>query len=121
MEQEVKARYEQYYLVASKQTPKGKVVAEYDTRNGNLHLLIYNREGIIRNAYFDDDNDGRVETFFSNGERERRKRRTWREFLRHPFTKTDNEKQFKIVDRQFQALKQSLDLDDLIDGNPLVK
>ena len=64
---EVKVEPISYYIKSSAQTNFGeKIVAEYDTRNHNLRIYVYEGD-IIARAYYDDNNDGKIETYFSNG------------------------------------------------------
>ncbi len=69
---EIKIEQERYYTVVSGRTNLGeKLVAEYDDRNHNLRIYVYEGD-VVKEAYYDDDEDGKVETYFANGVRHKK-------------------------------------------------
>ena len=116
---------ESYYLVITGQTPKGeKLVAEYNERNNNLRIYVYEGD-VIRQAYCDDDNDGKIETYFLNNVPIRRRQpsssRTRREtllrfFLPDKFSEKSLEQQFTEKDFDFRYYKDLLHVEQILSG-----
>ncbi len=139
--QEVKVEQEKYYTKISGQTNLGsveanlanKVVAEYDNRNNNLRIYVYIKNGdgddIIARAFYDDNNDGKVETYFTYGESLIRPKKVKRSFLKslfsHRYRKTPTEDEsleadFREIDLDFRNYKRVLCVSNVLAGKKLV-
>ena len=135
MEQKIKVEQEKYYTRISGQTNLGnKVVAEYDDRTKNLRMYVYGRDvdgdDVIVRAFYDDDNDGKVETYFLNGESLIRPKKVKRSFLksllspRYRKTPTEDESleaDFReLIDLDFRDYKRLLCVSNVLAGKKIV-
>ncbi|MBI5065536.1 hypothetical protein HZA97_04830 [Candidatus Woesearchaeota archaeon] len=103
------------YLTVSRVLGKeSKLHAEYNIINGNLRVYVYNKDVIVR-AFYDDDNDGTVETLFVNNSPNHRKDTKRRSFFFFKSEETKElEKMFSEADKDFEDYKSVLNLTYLI-------
>lgn len=122
---EIQVKPVDYYLTISGRSPSGeKVHAEYDSRNGELKLYVYAGE-VIRKAFYDDDNTGKVNTYFLDGVPTKRqhkrikKREVFLDALVGDTSRSDLNNYFKELDADFRRYKSILNVDGIIASHEL--